>query len=368
MIKYLCIENFKSLRSQSLGLAPLNLFFGINGMGKSSVIQSLLLLRQSYFKNGNLSRLNLNGELAELGTVKDIYSYNAKDLFVRFYMKETEGAEYDCSYDYLYGHEQDDFMSGNVIGNHVLERSALFNDSFSYLSAEHIGPRKLYDTENALDRHCTRFGTFGEYVVPYLAVNGDTERVPEGLCLDDGKSDRLIDQVSAWMRLISPGAKVHAEILDGIEKAKLSLSYVSGNLESNKILPVNTGFGIPYALPLIVELLTSKKDGLVIMENPESHLHPRGQSMIAKLIVKAAAAGTQIICESHSDHIINSICLDVKNKIISPDDVAVSYFYKDDEQDSRISELYLDEHGILNDYPEGLLDEWGILSSQLILK
>ena len=54
MINYMQIENFKSIRKLSLPLENLNLFFGMNGMGKSSVIQALLLLRQSFWENSKL--------------------------------------------------------------------------------------------------------------------------------------------------------------------------------------------------------------------------------------------------------------------------------------------------------------------------
>ena len=79
MINYMQIENFKSLKKLSLPLEKLNLFFGMNGMGKSSVIQSLLLLRQSFWENlkSNLNYLHTNGDLIRLGTGKDIFCQSA---------------------------------------------------------------------------------------------------------------------------------------------------------------------------------------------------------------------------------------------------------------------------------------------------
>lgn len=74
MIRYVQIENFKSLKKFSMPLENLNLLFGMNGMGKSSVIQSFLLLRQSFWENhqSNLDYLYTNGELTRLGTAKDV--------------------------------------------------------------------------------------------------------------------------------------------------------------------------------------------------------------------------------------------------------------------------------------------------------
>lgn len=366
MIKYMKIENFKSLRNTSLVLAPLNLFFGINGMGKSSVIQTLLLLRQSYFKNGNLDRLYTNGILASLGTGKDILCQSADKDSVRFYIKGQESV-LDCRYR----------CDSSSLQNDVLERiglpnagesfqSPLFSDGFAYLSAEHLGPRKIYDTENARNGSCSRFGVAGDYVVPFLAMQGNSLRVPKGLCRREGRTDLLIDQASAWMSAISPGAKVMAELVPAMEKAKLTFSYQGKVLSSDPYLPVNVGFGIPYSLPLIVELLLASKGSLILLENPESHLHPKGQAVIARLIAAAVAQGAQIVCESHSDHIINSIRVAVKEKALHPEDVAVSYFSTNGDNESVVNPVEIDGNGELSDYPSGLLDEWGDLLSRLL--
>lgn len=106
MINYMQIENFKSLRRVALPLQRLNLFFGMNGMGKSSVIQSLLLLllllRQSFWENqkSNLDYLHTNGELIRLGTERDIYCQSSGYDVIRFYVQNDDGIAYDCNYQY----------------------------------------------------------------------------------------------------------------------------------------------------------------------------------------------------------------------------------------------------------------------------
>jgi predicted ATPase len=88
--------------------------------------------------------------------------------------------------------------------------------------------------------------------------------------------------------------------------------------------------------------------------------------MLAKLIALAANHGCQVICESHSDHIINGIRVAVKNGYISNEKVGVSFFSKNRDQETKVSNIYLDEKGNLSEYPSGLLDEWGILMTELI--
>jgi len=368
MLNYVQIENFKSIKKLSLPLEELNLFFGMNGMGKSSVIQALLLLRQSFWENykSGLDCLYTNGEMIQLGTGKDIFCQSGDPDTIRFYLQFSDHAAYDCCYKY----EPDQPACDQLmrIGTGINEDYAvpLFSDRFSYLGAEHIGPRKQYSTENWKKNGVARLGTMGEFVVPFLAYEGEKIRIPDDMCLQTGKTNRLIDQVSAWMAEISPGIRISAELLPAIEKAKLAISYSGERLVSDAFLPVNVGFGIPYVLPLVVELLVSGEDSLLLIENPESHLHPKGQTMIAKLIALAANHGCQIICESHSDHVINGVRVAVKKGDINNEKTGVSFFSKNGNQETKVDNIYLDKKGNLSDYPSGLLDEWGILMTELI--
>ena len=79
MIHSIYLKNFKCFSEQRFDLAPLTLLTGLNGMGKSSIIQALLLLRQSYQDGLLRSGLELNGRLVELGTGRDVFYENAKD-------------------------------------------------------------------------------------------------------------------------------------------------------------------------------------------------------------------------------------------------------------------------------------------------
>lgn len=366
MIKYIQIENFKSLKKISLPLEPLNLFFGMNGMGKSSVIQALLLLRQSYWENhpSNLQCLYTNGDLVSLGTGGDVLCQNSENEKIRFYIQYSDILKYDCQYE-VEDLKSDQLMRKNQ-GNGERFDTSLFGNDFWYLGAEHLGPKKEYSTEKWKKDGINQFGNYGEFVVPFLAMWGEKISVSDKMCLKTGKTNRLIDQVSAWMTEISPGIKISAELLPMIEKAKLNISYGGKLQTADPFMPVNVGFGIPYVLPLIVELLISHSGSLLLIENPESHLHPKGQTMIAKLISLAASGGCQILCESHSDHIINGIRVAVNQGFIDNQRLLVSYFSKNEQHETKIQNIDVDKQGNLDEYPVGLLDEWGNLMSQLM--
>ncbi|MBR6219005.1 MAG: DUF3696 domain-containing protein [Clostridia bacterium] len=372
MLKFLQIENFKSLRSVGLPLERLNLLFGFNGMGKSSVIQSLLMLRQSFWQSQktSLDRLYTNGTLINLGTCKDVFCQSAEENYMRFVLcfsgDHRQDVRFSCDSECF---NQDAIPlqpSPDTSTPDILWDEALYQSRFSYLGAEHIGPREGYSTRSWLSSAINPLGNIGQYAVPFLAVNGNHVKVPDSLCLDSGKTNRLFDQVSAWMARVSPGVKILASLEPYEEMAKLNISYIGQRLETDAFTPINVGFGIPYVLPTIISLLISDANSLLMLENPESHLHPKGQTMIAELIARAASNGAQIFCESHSDHVINGVRLAVKNKLLTHSDVTVHYFDKNSNQETVVTDIAIDRNGNLSDYPTGLLDEWGNLMAQLV--
>jgi predicted ATPase len=106
--------------------------------------------------------------------------------------------------------------------------------------------------------------------------------------------------------------------------------------------------------------LTARQGDLVILENPEAHIHPAGQRMLGELIAKVGAGGVQIFVETHSDHILNGIRISVKDKHIEKNDVQIAFFYKDNENKYRHTYMGLQimEDGKLDHWPKGFFDEW----------
>lgn len=359
MLKFIQVENFKSLKKVNMSLGNLNLFFGCNGMGKSSVIQSLLLLCQSYWKDKAMTSLYTNGELVRLGTSKDIFCQLAEDNFLRFYLKGDNGC-FDVRYNYEDAFS--DKLRGIVEQNSAVD--SLFKKKFIYLGAEHIGPQNSYSSVNWDGKN---LGQYGEYTVPYLARYGEQIKINKDLCLEGARSDFLIDQATAWMKKVSPGVRLNATEELVKQEAYLHISYDMQKLAMERISPVNTGYGISYVLPIIVALLAAGDDDMLLIENPESHLHPKGQTAMAELMALVAAHGTQIICESHSDHIINGVRVAVKKSKLNNEDLVVAYFDKDDNQITHVDVIDVDSKGNLKNYPKGLLDEWGNAMTELLL-
>ena len=192
--------------------------------------------------------------------------------------------------------------------------------------------------------------------------------------------DTLLGQLQLWMNVVSPGAKIFAESVrvGGSEQVVMSVGFGDDEKDMRKFKPQNVGFGISYVLPVLVTLLMSKPGDIVIIENPEAHLHPRGQSAMGNLLARAAAYGIQLFVETHSDHVINGVRVAVKKGIVKPKDVNIAFFermgYNVKSTDGAVHKEYyaeerdikVDSRGSLSEYPEDFMDEWNIQLMELM--
>ncbi|MCF6345246.1 MAG: DUF3696 domain-containing protein [Thiomicrorhabdus sp.] len=133
--------------------------------------------------------------------------------------------------------------------------------------------------------------------------------------------------------------------------------------------PENTGFGLTYVLPVVTAVLSARSGDLLLIENPESHLHPAGQALIAKLISIAAHNDVQIIIETHSDHFLNGIRQSVKSKLIDADNVCVYFLSRNidsSEHSVQVEKVAIEPSGRIEYWPEGFFDEWEKSLNKLI--
>lgn len=370
MISIIEIKNFKSIKSKVFALRNLNVLLGLNGQGKSSFIQCLLLLRQS---KGHLTEhLNLNDEkLIRIGKAKDaLYQYAKENM--SFQVEFSESKILDLYFEYV---SDSDIMkvknSSKRLDTPIDE--ALFTNNFQYLSADRVEPKSLHSKSYSSITMDRNIGKKGEYTVHFLEVHGDENIAFENCIHSDTiisvnnknekfKDKRLIHQVNSWLSEISPEVQIKTTDLTS-DFVELAFEYKQPTFgETNAFKPENVGFGISYGLHVVTTLLSAKPGALLIIENPESHIHPKGQAKLGELIALVAQNDVQIIIETHSDHIVNGIRVAIKEERLSKDNARLFYFKKiveEQEQYSAITDIVLDRNGTLSEEPKGLLDEWG---------
>ncbi len=353
MIESIKIRNFKSLKNISMNTRSLNLLSGLNGMGKSTLLQSLLLIKQSEALAVNGS-LNLNGRFIGIGKGKDALYQFAEDDFISFEFGLTGKKRLAWSFEY----KPSDVLSTDSHNEPALVSCLV--DNLHYVSADRLGPQSLYDiSQSAVDKN--EVGIRGEYAVHYLQSNGVRHRVDPRLKHKKVDDLSLKNQVDGWLSEISPGVRVNIDEVMGTDKMVVNYDFELGIGRTARFRPGNVGYGISFSLAVILLLLTANEKSIIVIENPEAHIHPKGQAILGRLMALCASSGAQVFVETHSDHIINGVRVAVREKLLDKDQASVCWFTKtttDSEQYTELTQINIDERGELSEYPEDFLDEW----------
>jgi len=348
------IENFKSLRDIEIDLSDLTLITGRNSGGKSSFVQSLLLLKQNEdnFYTHRQKILIHNGNYIKLGNKEDILFQDAlnEEIMITLFTSNVKTS--------LKFNNKDLKINLESTVNNIFDIYNLFYESFQYITTDRAVPSITYELSDTNIQQ-NQIGLKGEYTAHYLAEN---RRKPLNIkALEHSKSitNQLLENVSLWLSEISDDIEISATVNIDSQQVILTYQYTYGANTTNRYTPLNVGFGITYVLPIIVAVLKAKKGDLLIIENPESHLHPAGQSKIAELCAIASANGVQIIVETHSDHFLNGIRIATKRGLLTPEQSKVYYFRKDkDELETKIDEINIDKNGGIDRYPKGFFDQF----------
>ena len=122
--------------------------------------------------------------------------------------------------------------------------------------------------------------------------------------------------------------------------------------------PVHTGFGLTQVLPIVVAALSINREGILLIENPEVHLHPAGQALMGQFLADVAQAGVQVILETHSDHILNGIRRAVKVGRLPAEQVSIHFFQSREDAGPQVVSPFLDRTGNIDPWPQGFFDQF----------
>jgi predicted ATPase len=350
MLERINITNFKVFGHQEISLRPFTLLTGPNSSGKSTGL----------LEDGDDSGLLLNGELVQLGTGQDVRheAYKKDDPSIGLSIVPAEGTAGPLSWQAAYGPEDDllRLLSAPRAESVLRELPELFGPRFQYLKADRIVPGISYPRSHHAVVRRGFLGARGEHTANYLRVHLD-DPVEAALRHPSGVSGTLLAQTDAWMQQLCPGVHLQAIGIDGTDTVRLSYGFGSGVNASNRYRPTNVGFGLTYVLPVVVACLTAQPGSLILLENPEAHLHPQGQTSLAYLAASAVAAGAQLLVETHSDHVLNGVRISVKNHRLQASQTAV-HFFRRSGQSAEVVSPRMGADGMLSQWPQGFFDEW----------
>ena len=363
MLRSIKLSNFKCFESLDLPCAPLTLLCGLNGMGKSSVIQALLALRQSIIAERYVvpDELILGGALTDLGTGADVLFEDAQRNFIGIELRDDKiPAPYGLNFEYV---SYDDRLLTVTDGSEIHDYGPAKEWGFTppiggelfHIEAERIGPRKHYPLSETAARRGD-MGSRSELTLSYWNSRQNhllAEDDPRCSSLKAQNSSEIIDH---WLGAVSPGAHL---LIDTIPNADALLARFSfdrpKDVGTSPYRATNVGFGLSYSLPVLIALLASPGT-LCLIENPEAHLHPQGQTKMAELAVRASMAGVQVIAETHSDHFMDGVRIAVHDGLIPPEETAFHYFERVDGK-TVVSSPQLDANGRLSSWPTGFFNQ-----------
>lgn len=360
MHRELTIENFKCFSEKTnIKLGKITVCLGSNSVGKSSVIQACILLRQIYeqamlFKATQIKEYNiqLNDVYGlQLGDAENIKSSKSReDIFLKI-------DEYEYSLNSDKRSPMEMVVQNRYDVTKMSSDEGLFSKEFYYLNAERKGPRNYQTINSKMVDNC---GVYGENAVHLLSLLG-TNKVDDVRCfsIDEKKKvNTFSKQVEYWMDYVIPGIEINADDMMDLRISKMSLRQPA--LDTGFLSPYNFGFGISYVLPIILTGLMAERGSVFLVENPEAHLHPKGQSHIGYFLANMALAGVQVIVETHSEHVLNGIRIAALKNAMKPEDISINFFsvntYGKDTI-HRVENIKLSERMDLETWPEGFLDQ-----------
>lgn len=395
MITKLTLEKFKCFKeSTSFSFSKINILTGINGRGKSTLLQSLLLLSQSIRKHDSPNALIINGEWIKLGGFDDLLNSDLEngsfhfDVEVNIGEKDNHLLQFEFSKNkendriahlsglIVDGQDYFEELSSDPISNTSMVRESKEKyesldkpspktlltteadksinsfKNFHYISVDRLGPYEIAEKWNDTAKSL-KIGTRGEDSINVLAFQGNKSLANCALCNKNESDKTLLQQTIAWLSFVMEGANLKVSEIEN--SGLLSLLLGADENEKHLFKPSNIGFGYSYVLPLIITGLIAEKGDVVIVENPEAHLHPAAQSRLIKFFSVVASSGIQLFIETHSEHVVNAvrlIALQPEEKIYN-EDVSIYFF----DNNFNAKKLDLDKNSQIFDMPDGFFDQ-----------
>lgn len=350
MINKLTIDNLKSIDYIDISCVNLNLFVGTNSSGKSTILQALLLLAQNIAKKQGLS-----GDLVILGNfdeAKCIYSGKPK-LAVSVEDDEGKLSVLDiekCTNGYSVK------LSSNSINENMNQIFDIEQRKIQYLSCHRIGPQNLYKKNLNIADY---IGIDGRYAISYLNKHG-SDPLDESICKNT-QDYTLLGQVNWWLKYIVD-TEVSTEEIPGADMVKASYSSGGGT----RIRPQNVGSGISYLISIIIMCFASPSDSIIVLENPEIHLHPKAQSKVCDFLYFISEHNRQLFVETHSDHIFNGFRAGIARGEIESEKVNINFVSLNEKYTTDVEKVKFGRFGRVENQRKDLFDQFDIDMNKMI--
>jgi len=417
MIERLYAKNYRAFEEIDVELSKINLFFGPNNSGKSSIISILNLLSQTLNSSDQSVPLLLRGGKEDLGSFRDLvhkhdvkkeieigfqvheklrklpfiensgpvrgetlfkFSYLPKRQEIRLKVIELKYPSHDLEYKIEHA------KSYNSNKYYIKERTykgkkESMNKQISYL--DHFIPR-ISDFDEKVDIIQYFFNQSIYSKFKSIEYIGPFREPPHRTYMYSGESpssvgirgERAIDIMTMDYLKQKGGTRKHIfeNVSDFFKKSGIS-DYLGMNKLSDRHFEVvlsksnsnseesiaDVGYGCSQILPILVAGYNLNPGQILIVEEPEIHLHPKAQAELGSFFYDLAEKQIQTIIETHSEHLLlrlQAIVADPNCKL-TPDDLRIYYVYMENGE-RKIKLLKLNESGyFIDDWPQGFFPE-----------
>lgn len=409
-ITRLTVSGFKSLsQEQSIEIRPLTLLAGANSSGKSSIMQPVLLMKQTLEASYDPGPLLLHGPNLKFTSVDELLAWTRRgkraDTFslaievgsdwgatCTFQRRSGKGLELRQT-TYSWGKEKRTLRLGMTddeiapLVRQDLQRMHWLRPNKPEAEFEGSVVRKWCFLQLAIKAKGTKNVTFGLddispftehilHVIHLPGLRGNPERTYSVSAVGPafaGTFEKYMASVIAqWeagdkeelgrlcedLRELGLTWKVTATAINDtqveLRVGRLSQAARGGGRDLVNIADV--GFGVSQTLPVLVALQVAAPEQLVYLEQPEIHLHPRAQVAMAQVLANAAIRGVRVVAETHSHLLLLGVQALVAEGKLAPELVKLHWFRRRDDGTTEVTSTDLDEAGAFGDWPEDFAD------------
>lgn len=405
-ITKISVAGFKSIADeQSIEVRPLTILAGANSSGKSSIMQPLLLLKQTLEASYDPGALRLDGPNVRFTSAEQFLAYAGRGKHTDVFSVGIEVANNTGLTTYfrkqpgkLIEVQRSTFIRDNAKAEF---RLGMTKEEISYDLLDKVTQLlyRISEVEIIRDRFFLRLSfrrfeghvflrnqitlTVGREIEPFVretihipGLRGNPERTYVVAAVGttfpgtfenyaasviakwqaENEGDNL-EKVSQDLKELGLTWKVSAIPLNDtqVELQVARLPQVTRGKGGDMVSIADVGFGVSQTLPVVVALREAKPGQLVYLEQPEIHLHPRAQTAMAKVLADAARRGVHVVAETHSALLILGVQTLVAEGKLAPELIKLHWFERKDGV-TKINSADLDETGSFGDWPEDFAD------------
>jgi hypothetical protein len=393
-ITRIAVEGFKSIsKKQSIDIAPLTILAGANSSGKSSIMQPLLLLKQTLEQTFDPGGLWIAGPNVKFTSSDQFLSKTDKSYYSGGLAVELRGANFTVQL--LSGTQefQVTFRRGEsfielvdqtmtIEGKRVSLRADMSDDELrAAFPRLPIGKVSVLRNRFLLNAAVEGFPITSPWVEPFIrrmihvpGLRGNASRTYPMTAIGPsfpGTFEYYVASViQNWqfqdhekynatnrdLQQLGLTQRVYAEQLND-SQIDVRVSRLINGEPQDMVSVADVGLGVSLVLPVVVALRAADRGHLVYLEEPEIYLHPRAQVKLAGILADAAKRGVRVVAETHSTLLLTSIQTLVATGELSPELVKLHWFLRDPESGvTTVTPASLDENGAFGDWPEDFDD------------